>query len=87
MEDDNGPDQKILCACARDPRQDDVVSLDTVPAHVLTEIEQFFAIYKTLEGRETRLRGWRGRAEALDLIRQTQQAYVHATHGQGVRPE
>jgi len=86
MEDDNGEDQKILCACARDLRQDDIVSLESVPAHVLTEIENFFEIYKTLEGRETRLRGWRGCAEALDLIRQAQEAYRRAGHEQGARP-
>ncbi|HLQ35251.1 MAG TPA: inorganic diphosphatase [Chloroflexota bacterium] len=33
MEDYNGLDHKILCACADDPRQDDVYDLDSVPKH------------------------------------------------------
>jgi inorganic pyrophosphatase len=87
MVDYNGPDQKILCACACDPRQDEIVSLETVPAHALTEIENFFEIYKTLEGRETTLRGWGSRDEALDVIRRAQDAYFRTTHKRDAHPK
>ncbi|HVA24459.1 MAG TPA: inorganic diphosphatase [Chloroflexota bacterium] len=77
MEDYNGLDYKILCACADDPRQDDVRDLDSVPKHVLPEIENFFQIYKTLEpGKETTLRGWGDREEALRIIRSAQEAWT-----------
>ena len=76
MEDYNGLDHKILCACADDPRQDSVRDLASVPKHLLTEIENFFRIYKTLEpDREISLRGWGARAEALEVIGQAQAAF------------
>jgi inorganic pyrophosphatase len=75
MQDYNGLDNKILCACANDPRMDHVVSLDTVPKHQLAEIENFFEIYKTLEGRETKLSGWGAKAEALDVVLKAQEAF------------
>ena len=66
MDDYNGTDYKILCACASDPRQDDIVDLESVPAHLLTEIENFFEIYKQLEpGKDTQLRGWASKRERL----------------------
>jgi inorganic pyrophosphatase len=76
MEDYNGEDDKILCACANDPRQDGVTDLDSVPKHLLTEIENFFDIYKTLEpGRETTLRGWGPREDALRIVAEARKAY------------
>lgn len=75
MEDYNGLDTKILCACADDPRMDQVVSLRNVPKHLLAEIENFFETYKKLEGRETKLNGWAPKAEALQIVRKAQQAY------------
>ena len=76
MQDYNGLDYKILCACADDPRQDGVRDLDSVPKHLLTEIENFFQIYKTLEpGKETALRGWGSREEALAIVGQAQAAF------------
>jgi inorganic pyrophosphatase len=81
MEDYNGLDYKILCACADDPRQDDVRDLDSVPKHTLTEIENFFQIYKTLEpNKETTLRGWGSREEALRIVAEAQQAYQASGH-------
>ncbi|HLG70552.1 MAG TPA: inorganic diphosphatase [Chloroflexota bacterium] len=76
MEDYNGLDYKILCACADDPRQEDVQDLDTVPRHFLSEVEHFFNVYKDLEpGKTTTLRGWGPRSEALEVIRRAQQTY------------
>ena len=76
MTDYNGQDNKILCACASDPRQDDIVDLSSVPRHLLAEIENFFSIYKQLEpGRETTLQGWGSRDEALAIVAKAQNAY------------
>ena len=76
MDDYNGEDDKILCACADDPRQEAVLDLDSVPRHLLTEIENFFDIYKTLEpGKVTKLRGWGTRAEALQVVAAARAAY------------
>jgi inorganic pyrophosphatase len=79
MEDYNGRDEKILCACVDDPRQDEVRDLDSVPKHLLTEIENFFEIYKTLEvDKPTTLRGWGSKAEAMQIVANAQKAFATA---------
>ena len=81
MEDYNGLDYKILCACADDPRQDGVCELDSVPQHLLTEIENFFEIYKQLEpDKPTTLRGWGDRQQALDIVHRAQEAFRKTPH-------
>jgi inorganic pyrophosphatase len=59
MTDDKGPDAKILCVPAGDPRWDNVSSLGDVPDFLTREIEHFFEIYKVLEpGKSSNVRGW-----------------------------
>jgi inorganic pyrophosphatase len=61
MEDDKGPDAKILCVPAGDPRWDHVIQIDDVPAMLLAEIEHFFEVYKMLEpGKHSTTRGYEG---------------------------
>ena len=69
MSDEKGQDQKLLAVPAHDPRYDGNRHIDTISRHRLREIEHFFNIYKELEGKETRVDGWRGLDEAHDLIR------------------
>ena len=59
----------------RNPRFDQIHTIDQVFPHNLREIEHFFAIYKELEGKRTEMRGWRGPREARDLIRHPAQHY------------
>ncbi|HUZ78978.1 MAG TPA: inorganic diphosphatase [Chloroflexota bacterium] len=75
MQDYNGEDQKILCACTSDPRMDGIRGLGTVPPHLLAEIENFFDTYKVLEHLQTTLRGWGDRDEALAVVRAARAAY------------
>lgn len=49
MDDDKGPDAKILCVPAGDPRWEHVADMADVPALMVAEIEHFFEMYKTLE--------------------------------------
>ncbi len=58
MRDEKGADQKILAVPVRDPRFDEIQDLADVPAHLLAEIDNFFSIYKTLEGKEAKTEGW-----------------------------
>jgi len=58
MTDDKGHDYKILAVAHDDPRYEQAAALEDVSPHLLREIENFFAIYKELEGRETEVRGW-----------------------------
>ena len=50
--------------------------LEDVPAHLLSELEHFFAIYKDLEDEKTAVKGWRDAAEALATIERAREAYT-----------
>jgi len=76
MVDQNEPDQKILAVPNRNPRFDQIHTIDQVFPHVLREIEHFFKIYKELEEKHTEMRGWRGPREARDLIRLYRERYL-----------
>ena len=69
MTDDKGHDHKILAVAHDDPRWDETLALADLPPHWLREIENFFDIYKELEGRATEVRGWLGVDDAWAIIR------------------
>jgi inorganic pyrophosphatase len=74
MHDEDGPDEKILCVPASDPRTTDIQDLDDVSSHTRSAISHFFEVYKTLEpGKATTVDGWRPRAEAERVIGEAQQ--------------
>jgi inorganic pyrophosphatase len=61
MEDDAGPDAKIICVVADDPRWEQVQDIDDLPGFLTREIEHFFEIYKALEpGKWADVRGFEG---------------------------
>ncbi|MCL5005024.1 MAG: inorganic diphosphatase [Acidobacteria bacterium] len=76
MVDEHGPDTKILAVPDRNPRYDQIHTIDQIFPHVLTEIEHFFTIYKELEGKKTRMEGWRGPREARQAIQECRQRFL-----------
>ena len=65
MTDEMGPDDKILCVPARDPRQEHLRDIDDLPEFDQREIEHFFLIYKELEpGKSVEGASWADRAAA-----------------------
>jgi inorganic pyrophosphatase len=69
MSDDKGPDAKILCVPAGDPRWAHVNDLGDLPDHMSSEIEHFFEVYKALEpDKHSNVRGWEGAAAAASEI-------------------
>ncbi|MBW3664797.1 MAG: inorganic diphosphatase [Actinobacteria bacterium] len=68
MEDEKGPDEKLLCVPQDDPRWQHLQVLDDVPDHLRLEIAHFFSIYKDLERKHVKVHGWRGRDEALEVV-------------------
>jgi inorganic pyrophosphatase len=74
--DENGRDDKILAVPMNDPRYDQVRDLADLPQHLLLEIENFFATYKTLEGKEAHVCGWRSADEAKTVIEDARQAFM-----------
>ncbi|MFZ4515239.1 MAG: inorganic diphosphatase [Acidimicrobiia bacterium] len=69
MVDEAGPDAKVLCVPATDPRWADVNDLEDVPLFLRNEIEHFFEVYKDLEpGKGVHVDGWQPRASAEKAI-------------------
>jgi inorganic pyrophosphatase len=69
MEDDKGPDAKIICVAAGDPRWDHVTEIEDVPEALRAEIAHFFEVYKTLEpGKHSNTRGYEGTSAAWQEI-------------------
>jgi inorganic pyrophosphatase len=68
MQDEKGPDEKILCVPVNDPLWNHIRTLDGVPPHLLKEIEHFFAVYKDLEEKKTAVHGWEGAPQARAII-------------------
>jgi inorganic pyrophosphatase len=68
MSDEKGSDDKILCVPLSDPYWSHYEELEQLPAPLREEIEQFFSIYKDLEGKRVDVKGWCSREEALREI-------------------
>ena len=69
MTDDKGPDAKIVCVPAEDPRWTDVNEITDVPELLRAEIEHFFDVYKMLEPeKNSTTRGYEGRDAAYAEI-------------------
>jgi inorganic pyrophosphatase len=68
MSDEKGSDDKIICVPLNDPYWNCNEQLEDLPELLRDEIEQFFSIYKDLEGKEVNVEGWRSREEAAEVI-------------------
>ena len=76
MRDQQEPDQKILAVPTKDPRWDEIHTIDQVFPHVRREIEHFFQIYKELQGAKTIMDGWGGPKDARRAILDSRQTYL-----------
>jgi inorganic pyrophosphatase len=69
MSDESGPDDKILCVPAHDPRYDDTQDIGDFPKFDRMEITHFFQVYKDLEpGKSVEGSHWEGRDDAYAEI-------------------
>jgi inorganic pyrophosphatase len=72
MEDEKGPDAKILCVPSHDPIYEDVDDLSQLPPRLLDEVEHFFDVYKMLEPHKNSVtRGYEGREAAYREIEES----------------
>jgi inorganic pyrophosphatase len=70
MKDEKGPDNKVLCVPAADPRMEHLRDICHVPEFDRLEIQHFFEVYKDLEpGKMVEAARWSGRASAEAEIR------------------
>jgi inorganic pyrophosphatase len=79
MRDEEGPDAKLLCVPADDPRYAHLQELGDVPMHQIAEIWHFFDIYKALEpGKSTESRGWEKANEAVRALEDARRRFTGA---------
>jgi inorganic pyrophosphatase len=72
MTDEKGPDDKVLCVPASDPRQEHLRDIHHLPEFYRLEIQHFFEVYKDLEpGKSVEGATWVGRTEAEEEIRRS----------------
>jgi inorganic pyrophosphatase len=84
MEDEKGPDAKVICVPLGDPRFDQVRDLHDMPTHLRSEIHQFFDVYKALEpGKSTSTTGFEGREAALGEIAAARARLLHQRRTEG----
>ena len=76
MVDNDEADQKIVAVPNRNPRYDEVHTMDQIFPHVRREIEHFFAIYKELEGKKTKMLGWGRPMESREVIVKIRKSYL-----------
>ncbi len=79
MRDEKGPDEKILCVPARDPRAAHLRDIEDVPEFDRLEIQHFFEVYKDLEpGKSVEAARWAGRAAAEAEVERSRKRFIEA---------
>ncbi|TMM17537.1 MAG: inorganic diphosphatase [Actinobacteria bacterium] len=73
MHDEKGRDDKIICVPLHDPYWNPHERLEDLPLPLRREIEQFFSIYKDLEGKAVSVEGWGAVEEAVREITEARQ--------------
>jgi len=77
MIDQGDKDFKILAVTSSDPTYAEVESSKELYPHILREIEHFFTIYKSLEGKRTKITGWESAKAAREVIEDCRRRYEH----------
>lgn len=76
MQDEAGPDAKLITVLEHDPMRQEIADIDDLPSQLLEEFEHFFSVYKALEpGKETQTRGFGGKDAALRELRESRERY------------
>ncbi len=72
-------DEKILACAIANPRFREIESYTQVQRHILLEVEHFFSVYKDLEGKQTKVIGWKDREDAFEVIRSSHERFLQST--------
>jgi inorganic pyrophosphatase len=73
MEDEKGPDDKVLSVPLGDPAWSRVSDVHDIPPELRNEIEHFFQVYKDLEEKKTVTYGFGNRAQADEIVAQARE--------------
>lgn len=68
MLDGHDVDDKIICVPVSDPKFCDIRELKQLPKNTQQEIQEFFRVYKNLEGKKVHITGQFGKSKAYDII-------------------
>lgn len=68
MQDEKGPDEKVICVPLKDPEWSQVTDVHDISAAYRDEIEHFFSQYGRLEGKTVETEGFGNRVQALKFI-------------------
>ncbi|MGI8412239.1 MAG: inorganic diphosphatase [Solirubrobacteraceae bacterium] len=84
MSDEEGSDDTVVCVPFDDPGWNELEQVEDLPEQLRREIGHFFSVYKDLDpGRESEVKGWGTRDEALQAIERAQERFRSA---QDARP-
>ncbi len=77
MVDGEDTDEKIIAIPFRDPSLSCYHDIKELPHHTFEEIQHFFTVYKTLEGKNTAVKEVSGKEEAVNIIVHCIEEYQH----------
>lgn len=76
IEDEKGPDPKILSVLADDARFEGIKDINNVHEHKLREIQEFFETYKRLEPHKwVRMKEWKNAEAAQEIVQYAAKQY------------
>ena len=75
MYDDGARDDKIIAVPFGDPMYNGYQDIGELPSHIFSEMSHFFAVYKTLEGKQTALDEVLGVEKAREIVKQSIEDY------------
>jgi inorganic pyrophosphatase len=76
MTDQGSEDEKILGVGLNNPIYKNLNDYSELYPHTLLEIEHFFSVYKELESKRTRIKGWEDAEAARRIVTESQERYV-----------
>lgn len=82
MTDEKGPDAKVICVPATDPRYEHIQDLGDIPPHQRGLIQHFFEVYKALEpGKMVKELHWEDRVAAeAEVVAAFAREREHGSH-------
>ena len=75
MIDQGSEDEKILAVGLNNPIYKSINDYSELYPHLLLEIEHFFSVYKELEAKQTRIKGWEDAGSARKIVSESQERY------------
>ena len=76
---DNGRcDEKIIAIPFNDPNYNMYKDIDELPKHLFEEMRHFFTVYKNLEHKETAVDEAKGKADAMQVIKNCIDNYIES---------